>query len=77
MNTSNVEIKQQVLNELAVSNRLIGDVADDFGLPRRTVYSWLKAEQNSKSKKSKAIKVSKLKSKLAELSDELEQLQLV
>lgn len=70
------ELKQQVLKELATSNRLIADVADDYGLTRRTIYSWIKSEQNSKSKRAKAIKVSRLKTKLAELSDELEELQV-
>lgn len=70
------ELKQQVLKELATSNRLIADIAEDYGLTRRTVYTWIKNEQNGKSKRAKAIKVSRLKTKLAELSDELEELQV-
>ena len=77
MTSETMEIKQQVLQELATSNRLIGDIAADYGLTKRTIYTWVKAEQNSKNKASKAIKVSRLKSKLAALNDELQQLQVV
>lgn len=70
------ELKQQVLKELATSNRLIADVAQDHGLTHRTIYAWIKSEQNAKSKRAKAIKVSRLKTKLAELNDELQELQV-
>lgn len=73
---ASIELKQQVLKELATSNRLIADIADDYGLTRRTVYTWIKSEQNVKNKRAKAIKVSRLKTKLAEINDELQELQV-
>jgi len=76
MNTPSIAVKEQVLQELATGNRLIGDLAEDYGVTRRTIYAWIKSEQRPADNKSKAIKVSKLKSKLAQINDELQQLQI-
>ena len=50
MTICDLETKRKVLAELEASNRLIGDIADDYGLSHRTVYNWVKVTRNSRKK---------------------------
>lgn len=53
MKPNELEVKSQVLNELLDSGKLIAEVAEDYGLSRRLVYSWVKVSRQTKTKTSK------------------------
>jgi transposase-like protein len=72
---ANIEmLKPEIMQQIADPNNLIGDVAEDYGIPRRLIYQWIKSEQKL-DKRTKAIKEQRLKTKLQQLSTELAHIQ--
>ena len=51
MTICDLETKSKVLAELENTNRLIGDIADDYGLSHRMVYNWIKVTRKSRKKR--------------------------
>jgi len=67
-------IQQQVLAAVNNANRLISDVAEEFGLSRKQVYFYLKNTQQL-DRRSSAQKEKALRTKMAKLNEELNTLQ--
>lgn len=74
MSVISEQTKREVLAQVREEQRLIGDVADEYGIARKQIFAWLKKADRI-DKRTKSIKESKLKSKLAQLNQELEALQ--
>lgn len=48
MATCDLETKNKVLAEIEKAERLIGDIADEFGLSHRMVYDWVRVTRSSR-----------------------------
>ena len=66
-------IQKQVLSAMQDGNRLIEDVATEFGLTNKMVYLYLKKGQKL-DRRSSLQKEKALRAKVAKLNDELSQL---
>lgn len=69
------EIRHQVVSEILATGRLISEVAEEYGIPNKRVYEWIKLSKKP-SKRGTSQRKSKLKVKVQQLSEELKQLEL-
>lgn len=67
--------KRQILVALSDPDKVIADVAQDYGVPRRTLYELIKSTMAT-TKRAKAIKASRLKAKVSQINEELRLLQV-
>ncbi|NVK23611.1 MAG: transposase [Gammaproteobacteria bacterium] len=70
MTICDLKTKNTILTEVAKEERLIGDIADDYGVSHRTVYNWIKVTRSSRKQATAAKKVAR---KYADTAVALEQ----
>ena len=68
MTICDLETKNKVMAEIEKAERLIGDIADDYGLSHRLVYNWVRVTRNSR-KKAVAAKAAKVNRKSHDQTD--------
>ena len=66
-----VEQKKAAVDEVLINKRLISDVATEFGLAKRSLYSMIQARQ-----KPNKVKLSLLKQQLSLIEQQIEQLSI-
>ncbi|MBE0366050.1 hypothetical protein PULV_b0781 [Pseudoalteromonas ulvae UL12] len=66
-----IEQQQAAINEVLVNKRLISDVASEFGLAKRSLYSLIQARQ-----KPNKVKLSLLKQQLNLIEQQIELLSI-
>lgn len=69
--TVSIEQKQAAIDEVLINKRLISDVATEFGLAKRSLYSLIQARQ-----KPNKLKLSLLKQQLILIEQQIEQLSI-
>ena len=68
------DFQHQVINEVKVHNRLLSDVAKQYGVSAKTVYKWVKYSENHKAENRGAImsEIALLQQKITQLSQQLQ-----
>tara|TARA_R110000796_G_scaffold167275_9_gene284120 strand:- start:611 stop:916 length:306 start_codon:yes stop_codon:yes gene_type:complete len=79
MNMSNarqypVDLQRQVINEVKNHNRLLSDVAKQYGVSAKTVYQWVRSNDSHQTENKGAIvsEIAYLQQKIAQLSQQLQ-----
>ena len=79
MNMSNarqypVDLQRQVINEVKNHNRLLSDVAKQYGVSAKTVYQWVRSNDSRQTESKGAIvsEIAYLQQKIAQLSQQLQ-----
>ncbi|MGI2175514.1 transposase [Shewanella ulleungensis] len=69
-----VDFQHQVISEVKVHNRLLSDVAKQYGVSSKTVYKWVKHSESHKTEKRGAIvsEIALLQQKITQLSQQLQ-----
>ena len=73
MLNSEQQVRHQVIAEINASNRLISEVAEEFGVSNKRVYEWIRSSKKS-SKRRASQRKQKLQTKVQQLTEELERL---
>ncbi|QDE32606.1 MULTISPECIES: transposase [Shewanella] len=78
MNISNakqypIDLQKQVINEVKNHNRLLSDVAKQYGVSAKTVYKWVRHNDAHKTESKSAIvsEIEHLQQKITQLSQQL------
>ncbi|MBB1360577.1 MULTISPECIES: transposase [unclassified Shewanella] len=79
MNMSNarqypIDLQRQVINEVKNHNRLLSDVAKQYGVSAKTVYQWVRSNDSRQTESKGAIvsEIAYLQQKIAQLSQQLQ-----
>ncbi|MGX9463576.1 transposase [Shewanella sp. A14] len=79
MNMSNarqypMDLREQVVNEVKNHNRLLSEVAKQYGVPAKTVYQWVRSNDELQTEDKSAIvsKIAYLQQKIARLNQQLQ-----
>ncbi|WP_351018698.1 transposase [Shewanella sp. AC91-MNA-CIBAN-0169] len=79
MNMSNarqypIDLQRQVINEVKNHNRLLSDVAKQYGVSAKTVYQWVRNNDSRQTESKGAIvsEIAYLQQKIAQLSQQLQ-----
>ncbi|MDD8059981.1 MULTISPECIES: transposase [Shewanella] len=69
-----IDFQHQVINEVKVHNRLLSDVAKQYGISAKTVYKWVKQSDTRKSETRGEIvsEIAHLQQKITQLSQQLQ-----
>ena len=69
-----MDFQHQVISEVKVHNRLLSDVAKQYGVSSKTVYKWVKHSETRKAENRGAIvsEIALLQQRITQLSQQLQ-----